>query len=81
MGYLTTTGVIQMILILTIYLSIGLALCYYNIHMECKVNRFLYKTKKDVLFVRPWGYLIFVVLWVFAIDLLTDIKDYNQKDS
>jgi len=69
-----------MILAITIYVLLGIALCYYNIHMEYKINRFFYTVKFDVFKVRPCTYFMFGLLWPLAIDFLTTIKDYTPKD-
>ena len=68
-----------MILALTIYLLIGLALCYYNVYTEQKVNSFMYATKKDVLIIHGWTYLFMLVFWILAVDFLIDVKDYTPR--
>jgi hypothetical protein len=61
-----------------IYLLIGFVLVLQHFFRFYYVNKFMYKSKRELLIESGYFYFALCLLWVFGIDFLIEVKDYKR---
>jgi hypothetical protein len=66
---------------LSIYVLVGFLLCLQHSCRFYLTNKQVLKYNKynDIFEDSKWFYFISCLLWIFALDFLIEVKDYNEK--